>query len=271
MALCLSRHGARQDYECQGRGENWQHSAEAQPRPWDPPLSAAGVTMGAAMGAACRRHLERIGQPPVTRIVSSPFTRCLQTAAAAALELGVLAIAVEPGLGEGMLEDWYRSWAVPGADSTWGGPSHARVGMPLPAGTLLHESAHVPAHQLLYGAPEAAAALLARGVSNVSVDATYEPLTPPPDYQWASFEDEDALAARMHSTMNALACKFRGESVLAVSHGGPCAHAHERLLQVTRHSGPVAGYTALYVFVREHEHAPWEAPVVADTSHLSLD
>ncbi len=269
MALCLSRHGAREDYDCKSRGENWQLSAEAQQRPWDPPLSAVGITMGVAMGSGLRQHLARLGQPPVTRIVSSPFTRCLQTASAAAPELGISAIAVEPGLGEGMLEHWYRSWAVPGADSTWGGPLHARVGEPLPAGTVLHEAAHVPAHTLLYGAPEAAAALIAKGVTDVTVDTTYEPFAQPPEYEWASFEDEEALAARMESTMQALARKWPGESILAVSHGGPCGHAHQRLLADKAAEAPVAGYTALYVFVRAHEGAAWEAPVVADTSHLS--
>ena len=73
---------------------------------------------GTALGAGLKAHCERLGLPPVTRVVSSPLLRCVQTAAAAAAQLGVKTLGVEPGLAEGMLEEWYRSWGVPGADST---------------------------------------------------------------------------------------------------------------------------------------------------------
>ena len=116
MAVCLARHGAREDYAWKARGENWQ--LQNSERPWDPPLTSGGVEQGTALGAGLKAHCERLGLPPVTRVVSSPLLRCVQTAAAAAAQLGVKTLGVEPGLAEGMLEEWYRSWDVPGADST---------------------------------------------------------------------------------------------------------------------------------------------------------
>ena len=224
--------------------------------------------MGEAMGKGLVRHLERLGLPPVSHVVSSPLTRCLQTAAAAAIALGIREIAVEPGLAEGMLEDWYRSWAVPGADSTWGGPAHARVGTPLPSDAVLHAAANAPAGTLLH-TPAAAASMLAdKGVSAVGIDTTYEPIAPPARYRWGEFETEEGLADRMEATMRALAARFPGQSVLACSHGGPCEHAHRRLTAGQSTGGP-AGYTALYVFIYDEDGSDaWRAPLAADTTHL---
>ena len=53
--------------------------------------------------------------------------------------------------------------------------------------------------------------------------------------------------------------------MLLLSHGGPCAHGFRG---VTGHESPVAGYTALYVMVRDEAGKKWEAPVAADSSHL---
>eukprot|EP00966_Prymnesium_polylepis_P293106 6769898-Prymnesium_polylepis.1 len=103
MAICLARHGAREDYACKQRGVNWQ--LENKERPWDPPLTDGGVQQGAALGAGLKAHCERLGLPPVTRVISSPLIRCVQTAAAAANELGVTTLSLEPGLAEGMLEE----------------------------------------------------------------------------------------------------------------------------------------------------------------------
>ena len=48
--------------------------------------------------------------------------RCGETISHAALNFGVSSISIEEGLVESINSDWYRSWGVPGADSTWGGP-----------------------------------------------------------------------------------------------------------------------------------------------------
>jgi hypothetical protein len=215
-------------------------------------------------------------------------------------------ICVEPALTEGMLEHWYRSWAVPGADSTWGGPVHARVGTPLPSDDLLHPAAHTPAAELLLTPAEAEAALRASGVSRVRVSREYERLPGHLGKRWPNFETEDELAARMHATLTSLAvcapplrrptarpampaapcrarsdcharpvcvphdaqAKYADESLLLCSHGGPCSHAYRMMLGPAKARTDLnAGYTALYVFVRER--GEWEAPVAADQSHLT--
>ena len=84
--------------------------------------------------------------PPVTRVVSSPFVRAIQTAAAAARALGVSEVAVEPGMAEIMSDKWFGHWAVAGADSTWGGPQTkgpqpARPEAATPAGGLIADPA----------------------------------------------------------------------------------------------------------------------------------
>ena len=56
-------------------------------------------------GAGVARHLHDLGRRPVRRIISSPLIRCVQTAAAAAVQLGVHEICIEPSLTEGMLEE----------------------------------------------------------------------------------------------------------------------------------------------------------------------
>ena len=269
MALCVARHGAREDYECTKRGENWQLTSDAKTRGgWDPPLTAEGRLQGSALGAGLKQHLERLGLPPVSRIFSSPLTRCLQTSAAAATALGVKTIAVEPGLAEGMLEDWYRSWAIPGSDSTWGGPAHARTGTVLPPGTPLHPAALQPAVKLLHGPVEARAALRDHDVCNVTIDTCHTPVTAPPTYQWGSFESESALGDRMEITLTALKARYPDQTILALSHGGPCGHTYQRLM---RSDAPkVAGYTSLYVYVPSPD-GTWDCPIAADRGHLLSD
>jgi broad specificity phosphatase PhoE len=223
-----------------------------QERPWDPPLTEEGVEQGAALGAGLKEHCERLGLPPVTRVISSPLTRCLQTAAAAARSLGLREICVEPSLTEGMLEEWYRSWAVPGADSTWGGPIHARCGVPLPEGAKLFPGATGPASSLLFGPAEAQEALRRHGVSDVGVSSEYEALNPSGEsftQCWDHFETESALADRMQTTLEALGRRYPDETILLCSHGGPCAKAYGRLLG-TRAQKLNAGYTALCASAR---------------------
>ena len=269
-ALCLARHGAREDYAHKARGENWQQSAA---RPWDPPLTAGGVEQGARLGTGLAAHLRRLGRRPVDRIISSPLLRCVQTAAAAAAELGMGEISVEPALTEGMLEHWYRSWAVPGADSTWGGPAHARMGTPSPPRGELHPASHQPAFELLMSAEEAEEALRAGGGEGgylgVRVSRTYRALAGfPLDRRWGAFESEEELSERMHQVLTALARRYPSETLLLCSHGGPCGHAYYRMVGEERARRDLqAGYTALYVFVRRGAHG-WDAPIAADQSHL---
>ena len=89
------RHGQRADHA----GHKWHETAE---RPHDPPLTEFGKRQAAATGAALRS--ER-----VDAVYSSPFTRCMETAAAIAKEHG-LQIRVEPGIGEMLADSEEHGW-----------------------------------------------------------------------------------------------------------------------------------------------------------------
>jgi broad specificity phosphatase PhoE len=90
--LWIARHASRRDFDDPG----WARRAT---RPFDPPLSARGRREAAAMA-------ERLAGEGVLRLFSSPFLRCMQTAAALAAHLD-LAIAVEPGLSEWLNRAWF--------------------------------------------------------------------------------------------------------------------------------------------------------------------
>lgn len=231
--IFVARHGERLDYVWRARGENWQQQAE---RPWDTPLSEPGVRQGAAMGRAVERQCRLLGCALPTAVYSSPLVRCVETAAAAAEALGVAAVRVEPAVAEGMLEEWYRSWAMPSSDSTWGGPRHQEG--PVDPATL-HPAARGPAH----ACHPAAADLAALGLP---VDLEYAPFAAagaPHAYTWGSFEDNAALKVRMGAFADHVAATRPGETSLVVSHGGPTSQTY--LAMTKKPEGPNCGYCAL--------------------------
>lgn len=133
--MLVARHAERVDYVVRtAEGRSWQQTAD---RPWDTPITDAGVRQANALGQAIHDHCAALGLPPVTRVICSPLLRCVQTAAGLCDTLDPLTggsapslrIGVEPMLRETTGEDWYRSWAVNGADGTWGGPNHCREGV----------------------------------------------------------------------------------------------------------------------------------------------
>jgi hypothetical protein len=86
----------------------WVTTAE---RPFDPPLTAVGVTQGAALGRRLRDF-----SPPISKIFVSPLVRTVQTADAAAAELGIDSLLIEPGLVEVLDEEWYSCWRCAASD-----------------------------------------------------------------------------------------------------------------------------------------------------------
>lgn len=90
-SLWLVRHGDRIDVE----DLSWGKTAL---RPHDPGLSATGVANAEAVGA-------RLAGEGITRIFTSPYRRCLETAAPIAEALGAL-VAIEPGVAELQHPDW---------------------------------------------------------------------------------------------------------------------------------------------------------------------
>lgn len=89
--LWLLRHGEREDFV----DLDWGKTAE---RPQDPGLSPHGVAQAEAAGT-------RLAGEEITRIFSSPYLRCAQTAHLVA-ERARAPIHIEPGLGELNHPDW---------------------------------------------------------------------------------------------------------------------------------------------------------------------
>ena len=244
QVVIITRHAERLDYVERDTGGNWQETAA---EPWNTPITANGMLQAEALGRAIARVSAEHGLPPITRVMSSPFLRCLQTGAGALTGLNAAlkgpaasptspsssssvaartnpSIGIEPLLVETLCEDWYRSWAVPGANAVWGGPAHCRR-EPNP---VRAEETHVPfasidtatlrpqaledarseivcrtaaATRTALAPPEGLYAGVAGGeVTRQLIDEGYVPLPAPPavveagPVTWGAFEDEEVVA-----------------------------------------------------------------------------
>jgi len=186
--LFVMRHGERID----NYDPHWIHSAS---RPWDPPLTNNGKLQ--AWGTGKRLRTEGWN---ITRVICSPFLRCIQTAsevvaALCALEVHPLAlssrdvtidpskvkVSIEYGLCEVM-----NSFAIrnpPSSSDTSWTLDHSELEAILPAGTMDH---------------------------------SVEPLWPELPH-WP--ENTDDAHKRYSTTIQALADKFPRDNVLCVTHG----------------------------------------------------
>jgi broad specificity phosphatase PhoE len=101
-SVWVVRHGQRID---QAEGEWWRTAQ----RPHDPYLTPLGERQAAAAGGAIVKVTTAVGRDDerVEVIYSSPFLRCVQTAAQCAKALGISKIRIEPGLGELLMADWF--------------------------------------------------------------------------------------------------------------------------------------------------------------------
>lgn len=150
-AIVFMRHGYRDDYYRKeyvdpsepvrggvqifaNAGAEWMAKSSLNGgRPWDTPLSTSakpelnGRTQAFKAGQSLADVLTKKGLPTLKKVYSSPFTRCVETAAMAvqgynreAVRLDkatptVREIAIEPAVAEHMCESWYGAWAVENA------------------------------------------------------------------------------------------------------------------------------------------------------------
>jgi len=118
---------------------------------------------------------------------------------------------------------WYRSWALPGADGTWGyklNGSH-ELGDP----SQFHPLSKQPIQTLLDDWKTDPSATAAGGL-----DETYESITKietPYCFDPRNLETRKQQRRRMKETIEALSVP--GQTVLLVSHGGPVTHLFEEL------------------------------------------
>jgi broad specificity phosphatase PhoE len=272
-ALVIVRHGERMDYVTEG----WTAAA---PRPWDPPLTAKGHTQAALAGAAIAAHLERLGLPPVTAIYTSPLTRCAETAVGIAKQVGVGSVVPEIDLVETICENWYYSWAIPGANGQWGGPLGSQAPKdvfepPQLRPQALHDFA------TLYLSGEQLRVQLADGhVIDPSVAQVAS--VAGRGYRWGCYEEEVQTGARVGEfgaakSREELSSGGGGGTVVVCTHGGPSSVAVEHLLGDTAAAEeiPVVGYTGIHVLrgtLEENEEGAtrlkWEHLVRGDGAHL---
>eukprot|EP01051_Picozoa_sp_SAG22_P024512 SAG22_NODE_6829_length_806_cov_1.340877_1_plen_165_part_10 len=159
---------------------------------------------------------------------------------AAAAACAAVKVKVEPDLVETICENWYHSWATPGANGQWGGPDGSKALKPAFDVQQLRPAALSSAADLYLSAPQLAEA------------HTAAPSFAGAGYMWGRYESEHeagsrvgdvGIAAVSNATLQTAAAAF--ETVLLVSHGGPCALAVEYLMGAPERSVVVGGYTSL--------------------------
>ncbi|CAB9514686.1 PGAM [Seminavis robusta] len=244
--LVVARHGERWDYVQRnaGHGADWIATAK---RPWDPPLSPLGLKQASRLGSHLMEKLAELKLPPIAACYSSPFLRCRQTScqaveammnggtATTAETSAPLKVQIEIGLSESLNKSWYRSWALPGADSTWGfvppeekQPGKRRRGLNEYSPEELHLSSRVPAPELLTwkeATHESSPNLQTlQDMEYQSTTAICKPFALRPKVLVETAEEQQT---RMFQVV---ANKARpGQTILVVSHGGPVTHLYEKL------------------------------------------
>lgn len=261
--LVVARHGERLDYVSRDAGNPWTPTAT---HPYDPPLTDHGKQQAHKLGSHLRQEMIRRGIPPVTAVYSSPFLRCRQTSVEAAKGLSSadsnnLFIGVEFGLSESFNEQWYRSWALPGTDGTWGFklPHEESTGID-PA--TLHPWSKEPIQKLPLFSH-----CLADGVTP-QVDAKYKSQTTidiPYTFDPRQLETRDAQCERMKATVNAVTQE--GHTVMVTSHGAPVTHLFEALTgQPWKNHG--RSVYCCYSLYRQNPNGQWEALAVNQSRYL---
>ena len=230
--VIVARHGERLDYIRRDAGDPWTPTAE---KPYDPPLTDHGTAQALRLGQYLATELPRLGVPPVRHVYTSPFLRCRQTSLAAAQGLqqslsspseteADIVVRVEYGLCESFNDPWYRSWAIPGTDGTWGFRSKD-----LQVEDLDPETIHPWSKQPIQDLP-----LFQDWRTDPGLDVTYESQTVIPKpyalHPVLNLENREEQCARMKDVVDkTIASSSEGDTILLFSHGAPVTHLIEEL------------------------------------------
>ena len=268
MSLVVIRHGERLDYTTRDSGGNWTATAS---RPFDPPLTPHGIDQAKNAGLRIAELCTEHNLPAPTQAYSSPLRRCGETLSNAIKNCfpdgATNTISLEHGLVESANEDWYRSWCVPEANGTWGGPNAHRKGTPIDEGVLDKRSLE-PA-TTLYNSIEA---MNAYDTVACPVNTEHTSFRDLSGYKWGSFEKEPDQKTRMRTVADTLAARHNGETIIVCSHGGPCTHMFEVLTGEDWGKAGPCGYTAISVYsytIEESGEVKWEKKAVNDVEHTA--
>jgi len=257
-----------------GRGEEWVLSSA---RPWDPSLADNGKEQARAAAKRLRGVLTSAGLRPVCRIYTSPLWRCVETADLLAEEFDVKSLLVEEGLVETLCEGWMRQWAVPGADSKWGGPpgaampegtSHkygAKLEGPIVDEANLRKEALAGPEELLLTAWE----LKGMGWVRVDVNHYSQVQVRNRPVRWGNFETKAELAERIEQTVRSRVAEHPGETLVFVSHGGPTGTGFSIFAQrdPPKGSGGMTALSVLSLDDPENTTRNWEVHLANDAEH----
>jgi hypothetical protein len=138
---------------------------------------------------------------------------------------------------------------------------------------LLHPGC-VCSAQEIHNKPAAIAEEIKQRYPGLIIDLDYAAFSPDAGrhYKWGSFEDHGAQEERMGGFVKAISARSEGETVLCISHGGPCNGLYRHMLQCSKDDRvPSCGFTGLYLYkqIQEAEGVShWEAPIAGDQTHL---
>lgn len=282
MYIVVARHGERWDYLQRDAGNNWIATAE---RPWDPPLSPNGLKQARRLGEYLSKTLQEKSLPPISACYASPFLRCRQTACQAVEALNespkasaedALKVQVELGLCESLNKSWYRSWALPGADGTWGyvppedkSPGKKQRSLDEFKDEELHPDSKKPVQEVCLQWKE----ITHKDSPNLEThqDKAYQSTTSitKPFALRPILEVETAKeqADRMKQVVTNKATD--GKTILLVSHGGPVTHLYEKLTGNAWHVHGESKYCCVSIYeCKEGDDSKWEPLLVNESKYL---
>lgn len=273
--IIMARHAERLDYVMRDKGENWIPTTD---RPWDSPLSDSGLDQAQYLGKHVHKTLVELGLPPLRAVYSSPFQRCLQTAAGAIVGLSQnadinspdLSIRVEQGLAESLNENWYRSWCLPESNGTWGLRPKNANGEPNNQVDVnrLHKDAVKPVQNLLQAQLRVAendttdpSLSSLSGHIDMEYSSLYKIVEP---YSWGHFESRKDQRRRMHRVVEQLSEQHVGGAILCISHGGPVTHLYEELTGNHWSQHGESSYACFSIYIQEGNE--WKPLLVNETT-----
>lgn len=321
-SIVVVRHAERLDYSVRDSGGNWIQTGDTY-QPWNTPLTENGCHQSIKLGQKLISLLQQHDLSPITAVYASPLLRCIQTASKLidglqqnsdtdindATENGnksSLNVRIEQGLIESINEDWYRSWSLPGSNSTWGYrmvPKHEKE----PPISLedVHPMAKAPVQNIITRLEETLAQKLElqnnQNLNNnnnindtkkfqqeadpvlyvdpnhISFQKSIHSLSTAP-YQWGHFETHAQQNCRMQSVVDQLAQRHAGETIIIVSHGGPVTHLYKSMMKGSPFvkegvSHGLSKYTCCSLYTTTSEptkdsSCQWENLLLNDTTHL---
>ena len=267
--IVVARHGERLDYftrdnpNFESNEINWVATAE---RPFDPPLTDHGKEQAQTLGRHLSSELSKLSLPDISKIYTSPLLRCRQTACGVRTGLGSTSneqcttpVRVEPGLVEGVEASWYRSWALPGSDGTWG--------------YCINDEAMYDVETIHPMAKQPVQELLGEWKSDADIDQSYVPKTSiiAPYTLYPPFlESSAAQRQRMNDVVTQV--QEPGRTIMLVSHNAPVSHLFEELMGQDWRVHGIATFCCYSIYKRipsETENDTWEAIQINQSEYLN--